>query len=276
MRQYVTILVLVGIGAAGCAGNSVKSSEPIKINISDIHQEAAEFGSRMTISTKEGMVVKYDILDKAIPAPWRSYKLGCGDEIEVLVPKIGGGSIPLNSNLVVNLEEFGGMEYTHYQVTVDPMGNINLPLVGEVCVAGLSMKKCEEVLAQKLSEYIVDPRVVVKVKTYASYAISIYGEVRTAGRFEIKKPITLSEALALAGGVGPDGTLSRIYIGRRGQASSQFNVNEILTGGRLDTDLILDRDDVVFVPRESWIRWDRLQQIASVLNTFVAFYYLWQ
>lgn len=84
--------------------------------------------------------------------------------------------------------------------TVDPVGNIALPLVGNVPASGITAKtlakRIEELL--KKDAYLQDPRVAVEVQTFRPFYV--LGEVRQPGEFPYTSGLTVLSAVARAGG----------------------------------------------------------------------------
>jgi polysaccharide export outer membrane protein len=80
---------------------------------------------------------------------------------------------------------------------VDEEGDINLPFVGKVKVAGLTLDSAQTLISSKIQEYFNDVNVKVK---FLSYNVSLLGEVKHPGRFKIiGKRLSIFEALAMAG-----------------------------------------------------------------------------
>jgi len=92
-------------------------------------------------------------------------------------------------------------------VTVADDGTIRLPLIGPVQVAGLSTAQTSQKIEQALKNggFLVNPHVTVTLTTPVSQLVSILGEVRTPGRYQVNSNSTVFQVLALAGGVTPDG-----------------------------------------------------------------------
>ncbi len=87
------------------------------------------------------------------------------------------------------------------EVRVNGQGEISLPLVGLVKVAGLTTQEIEKRLQELYgSEYLVKPQVNVAVKEYRHQRVAVTGAVAKPGSYEIIGPRTLLEVLALAGG----------------------------------------------------------------------------
>jgi len=113
-----------------------------------------------------------------------TYLLGPDDQLEVSGPELS--------------------ELANKRVPIDGDGDIEVPLVGRVHVAGLTVQQTEKELDRMLSTYIRLPQVVVSVVEVRSQPVSILGAVNTPGIHQVQGRKTLLEMLALAGGLRPD------------------------------------------------------------------------
>lgn len=86
-------------------------------------------------------------------------------------------------------------------VPVRPDGKISLPLLNDVPASGLTPTELREVLTKALASYIPTPSVSVIVREVHSYKVTVIGEVRTPGRYELKSQATVLDVLAMAGGL---------------------------------------------------------------------------
>jgi polysaccharide export outer membrane protein len=138
-------------------------------------------------------------------------------------------------------------------VPVRPDGKISLPLVSEVTAAGLSPRQLCDLLNQSLAKFIEAPTVTVIVREVHSFKVSVLGQVRTPGKFEVTSHPTVLEALAMAGGLTEFADAGRIVVIRREGERTRtipFAYNRLVTrngnGGTQDN-FLLQRDDVVLV-----------------------------
>lgn len=113
-----------------------------------------------------------------------TYLLGPDDQVEISAPE---------------LSEFGNKP-----VRIDGEGNVQVPLVGRVHVAGLTAQQAEQELNKVLKTYIRDPQVVVNVSEVRSQPVSVLGAVNSPGVHQVQGHKTLMEMLASAGGIRPD------------------------------------------------------------------------
>lgn len=112
------------------------------------------------------------------------YHVGTGDKLEISV--------------------FGHDDLTKI-VEVRADGTVKFPILGDVHVAGKSPAEIDDELTALLAkDYLVDPQVNVDVKEYQSQAITILGEVRSPGRYFLKRNMRMIDLLADAGGATKD------------------------------------------------------------------------
>src|SRR5438445_8821420 len=70
-------------------------------------------------------------------------------------------------------------------VPVRPDGKISLPLLNDVQAAGLTPMQLRDVLTKKLVEYVPAPEVSIIVREVRSFNVSVIGEIRAPGRYEL-------------------------------------------------------------------------------------------
>lgn len=96
---------------------------------------------------------------------------------------------------------------------VDSVGNINLPILGDVRVKGLTAKEIQKHIQETASIYLKEP--VVKVKLL-SFKISITGEVAKPGTYyNYEGQVNLLEAISMAGGVTENADISEVVLLRQ-------------------------------------------------------------
>jgi len=83
---------------------------------------------------------------------------------------------------------------------VRPDGRITMPLIGDLAAAGQTPMQLQRRLAESLREYVSNPVVTVMVVEVAERVIYVMGEVNNPGAVPLKGPMTVLQALAVAGG----------------------------------------------------------------------------
>ena len=143
---------------------------------------------------------------------------------------------------------------------VDANGNVNLALVGEVKLAGLSVSQAQTAIenAYRDGRILRNPQVTINIEEYAPRTVSVSGMVKQPGTINLppETTMTLKDLILKAGGftetangskvrvtrVLPDGT-TRIFT---------LNIASILkgrdTGSSADATFVLEPGDIVYVP----------------------------
>jgi polysaccharide export outer membrane protein len=134
-------------------------------------------------------------------------------------------------------------------VPVRPDGRISLPLLNEVQAAGLTPSQLRASLMAKLVEYMPTPEVSVIVREVHSNKISVLGEVRKAGRYEISQRATVLDAVALAGGFNDFARRTKLVIMRQeGTGTKRIPINYNRIVAEEDDNVLLQPGDIVVVP----------------------------
>jgi len=135
-------------------------------------------------------------------------------------------------------------------VIVRSDGMITLPYIGDTYVEGMTPGDLQRQIQTRFAEIVVSPDVAVIVTESASQQIFIFGEVRTAGAYDLRGPMTLLDAIASAGGVNYTGRKDSIILIRRGQDSNfvgtRVNLEDVLDGH--GSNVLLMPRDVIYVP----------------------------
>ena len=137
-------------------------------------------------------------------------------------------------------------------VTVRPDGKISLPLVGELEVSGLTALSVQRLIAQRLAEYISKPQVAVIVQEVKSQTYIVVGKVMHPGEYQLGKPTTVLEAIAVAGGFLDFAKVSKVSIIRRRSGGSSetlhFDYKKVIKGQNSEQNVQLKNGDTVVVP----------------------------
>ena len=136
-------------------------------------------------------------------------------------------------------------------VPVRPDGKISLPLLNDVQAAGLTAMQLRGVLTKKLAEYVPTPEVSVIVREVRSFKVSVIGEVKTPGRYELKSRATVLDVLAQAGPFSDFASRARIFVLRLNGTTMKripFNYNKVIAADGEAENFLLQPGDIVVVP----------------------------
>jgi len=137
------------------------------------------------------------------------------------------------------------------KVLVRPDGRISFPLVQDMQAAGTSPGQLKAAIEENLKEYIGSPNVTVIVEAIQSYRVYVTGKVQKPGVISAEKPLTVLQALALAGGFQEFANQTDITVIRSAETRttmSRFNYEELLKGKNANQNILLNNGDVVVVP----------------------------
>jgi polysaccharide export outer membrane protein len=136
-------------------------------------------------------------------------------------------------------------------VQVRPDGKISLALLNDVDAAGLTPDQLRVKLVEASKEFIEDPNITVVVKTINSRRVFILGMVNKIGPIPLTGPMTVLQAISLAGGLQEYANSEKILIHRveNGKpVSYRFNLKEVQDGKKLTQNILLQPGDQITVP----------------------------
>jgi polysaccharide export outer membrane protein len=137
------------------------------------------------------------------------------------------------------------------EVLIRPDGGMSFALAGELQAAGHTVAELTSMLETRIRKFIPDAVVTVSVKAAAGNRIYVVGKVTRPGDFPLVGPMTVMQALSLAGGATPFADTNGIRILRLNgdrQTSIRFRYSDIERGRKLDQNILLQNGDTVVVP----------------------------
>ncbi|MFH1618405.1 MAG: polysaccharide biosynthesis/export family protein [bacterium] len=155
---------------------------------------------------------------------------------------------------IISINVFPAQEFSR-EITVQPDGTIEMPLVGSMAVKDLTTSEIQEKLTQRLSKFISNPQITVNVRRFALRQVFLIGDVRAPGGYDYRDGMKLLDLVAKAGGLDANARTSRVKVFRqKGQGqdeNSSFTVNfKAVLDGDMDRDITLSAGDIIFVPRK--------------------------
>jgi protein involved in polysaccharide export with SLBB domain len=162
------------------------------------------------------------------------------------IPAPGDGLIHPRDSLVVAVRDQPAMSG---EFVVRDDGGCLLPTVGDIHVEGRTPAEVTAELKVRLKDLIVSPSVTVSVSKVAPIRVSVVGEVKTPGVFELNRDRTVAGALAAAGWVGDFAARDRVFVVRRppGELRVRFPLAELTTPDPRTAAFRLRDGDVIVV-----------------------------
>jgi protein involved in polysaccharide export with SLBB domain len=171
---------------------------------------------------------------------------------------------------VISVVVFNQDRYSRAGIVVPPSGRISLSLIpGGIFVNGKTVDEVAELIMKKYDEYIINPQVTVSLDKASSYRYSVIGDVGQPGIRLMNRRLTVTEALAEAGGVLQTGDKSRVVVLRR-QANGLLspiavNVSAIYKGKAADTTYLVPGDQIV-VPGNKLKTLQKIMAFSPILS----------
>lgn len=131
-------------------------------------------------------------------------------------------------------------------VVVRPDGVITIPLIGELQVNGLTPREVETKLKEQYVKLVNNPVVTVTVQSVRSKKYFIQGNVGRSGVFPLVVPVTVLQALTMAGGPTEFANKKKIVI-MRGDKRIFFNWNDVIKGKNLSQNIYVENGDFIIV-----------------------------
>ena len=159
----------------------------------------------------------------------------------------------LQSTDVVNITVHGQPDLTT-KTRVGADGFISFPLIDKVEAKGLTVQELESKIKKSLEkDYLVKAEVLVFIEEYHPRQVSVIGDVNNPGKYDLPKErdVTLLEAIAMAGGFTKDASANGTKVMRteNGKKTTiNVRVKDITDKGDKEKDIVLQPDDVVYVP----------------------------
>ena len=131
---------------------------------------------------------------------------------------------------------------------VDRAGEIYLPQVGEVRVAGMPFSALDEHLRAAIARVYRNFDLTADLGQIGAIQVYLAGEARQPGVYTVSSLSTLVDALFASGGPSASGSLRHILLRRAGQTVTDFDLYSLLIHGDKSKDMSLENGDVIFIP----------------------------
>lgn len=158
---------------------------------------------------------------------------------------------------------------------IDSLGNVNMPVIGKIKLAGLNRIEATSLLEKELEKYLMNPVVQIRI---VNFKITVLGEVERPGTFSIpNERVTILEAIGLAGDLKITGKRENIKIIRNIEGKQHQYVIDLTSKNSFKSPVYyLEQNDVVYIePNKSqrtqstfWVRSGAL--IVSVSSLIIS------
>jgi len=137
------------------------------------------------------------------------------------------------------------------KVTVQPDGYISLQTAGNIHISGLSLPELVEAVKKAYVGVLHDPIVDIDLADFQKPMFTVLGQVGKPGQYELRHDITVTQAIAVAGGFAATAK-TQVFLYRAVSDNwaevRELKLKDILSGKNITEDLHLRPGDMIFVP----------------------------
>lgn len=165
-------------------------------------------------------------VDAALPPP-ADYLLGAGDE--------------------VRLQVWGPVDFST-SLTIDRNGQVNIPKVGTLTLAGVAVRDLDSTLRSHLGKVFANFQVSASLGRLRGIQVYVVGQAQQPGSYHLSSLSTLVNALFASGGPNANGSMRTIELKRSGKTISTLDLYDFIARGDKSHDLPLMSGDVIVIP----------------------------
>lgn len=142
-----------------------------------------------------------------------------------------------------------------------PDGAITFPYLGDVQLRGLTVPELSAQLRERYAGVLKSPEITIIVRSFQPLRVFVTGEVPAPGRLDFRAGLTVSQAIATAGGFRDSANRKEVILLRPATPTS-LAVTMVSVGrrGREAGDLVLAPNDIIVVPKSKIARLGQIVQ----------------
>jgi len=138
-------------------------------------------------------------------------------------------------------------------ISIQPDGFVSLAGAGDIHLEGLTTRESVEAIRAAYANVLHDPLVTVDLKDFNKPFFTVGGQVNRPGKYDLRGPTSVTEAIAVAGGFNQAARHSQVLLFRRQNDAwyevKSLNLKNILRGRNLGEDTELRPGDMLYVPQ---------------------------
>ncbi|HVS20857.1 MAG TPA: polysaccharide biosynthesis/export family protein [Pyrinomonadaceae bacterium] len=279
MNKFLTgttaFAIATAIGASAFAQSPTNATRQRKATMDGARQTAVDAKpfsepAPATDAAADKNTAKKD--DKSKPADAQTNRTDQSSEEAAIIPYYNNffTTYRLGPEDVISVSVFGQDRYSKQGIVIPPSGRISLALIPDgIFVNGKTVDQVAELVKKRYDEYIIDPQVSVSLDRAGSYRYSVVGDVATPGIKPMSHRLSVSEAIAEAGGVLQTGNRKKIVVLRK-QANGRLaqipvDLSAIYRGQKPDSVYLVPGDQII-VPGNTLKKLQTIMGFTQVLS----------
>jgi polysaccharide export outer membrane protein len=141
-------------------------------------------------------------------------------------------------------------------VAVQPDGYVTLKGVGSIFIEGQTVPELTETLKAAYAKILHDPVIAISLKDFEKPYFIASGQVQKPGKYDLRSDLTVTQAVAIAGGFNDKAKHSQVVLFRPipggGFEAKLVNIKKLLASRDLSEDVKLQPGDTLFVPQNRY------------------------
>jgi polysaccharide export outer membrane protein len=160
----------------------------------------------------------------------------------------------INRDDVLSLSFPLSPEFNQLKVTVQPDGYITLQGAGSLYVQGMTVPETVEAVKKAYAKTLHEPIVDIDLVDFQKPYFVVLGQVAKPGQYDLRYDMTVTQAVAVAGGFAPTAK-TQVFLYHRGSGgwveAKELKLNDILHGKNVTEDVSMRPGDMIFVPEKT-------------------------
>jgi polysaccharide export outer membrane protein len=153
-------------------------------------------------------------------------------------------------------------------VTIQPDGFVALKDVGDVKFGGLTVQEATKSVTGRYSGMLHDPNITLKLKEFSKPSFIIAGEIAKPGKYDLHGDVTLTDAIAMAGGFVIGARQSEVLVFKRATPDmvevKKYNVKQMLANGKVKEDPMLQPGDSIYIAKSAVGKIDTFMKVSRL------------
>ena len=157
-----------------------------------------------------------------------------------------------SSNYILDVDDLVSIQYLgdsqdSFEIRIDRAGNVVLPEIGILKIAGLSVSQANTQLNQSLNRVLINTSAVLTLKEIRDINVLVTGFVENPGIYVLSGYSNILYVLNSAGGISANGSYRNIMVKRKGKIVHELDLYDIFVGGDTLSNISLRSGDSVVV-----------------------------
>ena len=127
-------------------------------------------------------------------------------------------------------------------------GTFNLPLIGPISLAGLTLSKAEEIISAKVKNELIGTEVFITLSEMRSINVYVVGAAYKPGTYTVSSMASLTNIIFASGGPDREGSLRNIQVKRKGVTLREYDFYDLILNGDTSKDIRLQEGDTILYP----------------------------